>query len=890
MQGGEMLKTTQLEIRMTSDGRPPVPGESSIGVHRGGSAVLLGWLETQLGLASVETPRTDRIEQVAVALDEVRPPIIGRSLERDRWATARECLGRIEELRLEGWDGKDSEDLPRLVRELAHVWASFEHPFPDTTERLARVVEALENGQRLPDHRCALTEPMERWPRRWGDVLESLDVTFVEAPSPAGPPESALAAAQRHVLEGTSSPLLPDDSIRWVRSLSATTACEAVAAMLASEPEMLERTIICCENSTIAVMLDASLGRAGVPTCGASIETDAHPVSQVLPLVLRLCWQPVNPAVLLDFLSLPLCPVPGRARGKLAGALAAQPGLGSDAWEKAVAELVSRESDREGKMATRLAEWLDVERKEWGQPLPSALVRERCGKVAQWAVGRASMLDEEADAVLVEALHKAAGQASALGEIVETRGGKIPEPQLGRLLESTSGAGISLRPRGAKAGGPRIVGSLAEIESPCERLIWMGLSTSDAPSCRWTSSELEQLRDAGVALDDGTRQLEARRKAERHGLAIVESSLLAISLPSDEGERPHPVWVQILGSQDGPNAAKPVQLDEALAGGADHAMRPWVFPSSTRDVVPPQPQRALWTVAPGLLRERDTCSASSLETRLACPLKWVFTYNASLRSSPIARLPDSFRLMGSFCHQVLERVFGSGGALPETRDAVDEVGRCFDDRIALDAAPLAQPSAIAERMALRAELVGATEIFVEALRAGGYVVRALEQKIEGKVDGRELRGYIDCLAETPDGEEAVIDFKYGGRKKYPALLEEGRAVQLATYARVRKNEEGELPAVAYLVLKDGLLCTPEGSPLRGAEVQDGPSIGEVWDRFESALRAAESWMSGSEPIPARPLQPPDEWPPGVEIVVEEEDPRACTYCDYAVLCGRKRVE
>ncbi len=81
------------------------------------------------------------------------------------------------------------------------------------------------------------------------------------------------------------------------------------------------------------------------------------------------------------------------------------------------------------------------------------------------------------------------------------------------------------------------------------------------------------------------------------------------------------------------------------------------------------------------------------------------------------------------------------------------------------------------------------------------------------VAGRNIRGFIDCLARRDDDAEAIIDFKYfGGR--YRSLLEDGKAIQLATYAAARHAERpGSAPAVAYLTLSNSSLHTPEGSAL-----------------------------------------------------------------------------
>ena len=129
------------------------------------------------------------------------------------------------------------------------------------------------------------------------------------------------------------------------------------------------------------------------------------------------------------------------------------------------------------------------------------------------------------------------------------------------------------------------------------------------------------------------------------------------------------------------------------------------------------------------------------------------------------------------------------------------------------------------------------------------------------------------------------------------MIEEGRAVQLATYAYSRSEETGRFPAIAYLVLSDGLLFTPSGGPINGdghRSVVDGPAVQAVWQEFETAITNAESWLTSDGNIPARPLQEPQEWPQGLRVVLETDlkptdTQYVCKYCDYQHLCGLKQL-
>lgn len=893
-----MIQPTRLLIRHTPGPLRPMLGVSTLNELRGGPETLLRWLETQLGLPSVENHRASCVTEYASALDSITDSVISKSMANDRWATASELLSRRDELLLSGWDQSDMDGLPDVVREMARAVSGRKFVFPSVSERISKVAEALEDGQQLPDHVCILTDGADRWPKRWQAVLSKLNLeTFAGVP-PAAADGTALRAAQSVVRGAKVSKVEPDSSLRYVQTLSQTAAVEFVAATLAHQPDHVERTVILCEDDQLAMQLDACLLRYGLPTMGASASSPAHPVLQVLPLSLALCWQPVDPQCLLDFLTLPVGPIPRRAATALASALTVEPGLGSSEWQACIEELCSSENDPEGKLRERLNEWLFCNRVNQNSKISTKLVRDRCASVAKWATGLAIAMEaEEAPQVLlIQALRVAAGQATLLGELAQSQGGELGEPQLSRLVEEALSTGVETIGAIEAADGPIRIRSLSEIVDPFYRVIWLGLGTGDASACRWSTDQLQAFRNLGIEVDDGTNSLTSLRTAEARGLCLVEDSLLAILLPQDMEKRWHPVWLAVRTIL----APEVLESTPVLKNLIEHdlvrSLEPFTFSTELAVVEPPQPVRSIWSVDPTLLSDRDTVSATELEDRLACPLKWVFKHRATLRSSSIAQLPDDYRLKGSFCHKILEYAFSDGGELPPVEEAVARVERLFDERLELDAAPLAQSDKFRERQSLRRELANATRVLISTLASGGYRVKGIEVEVEGEAFGKPLSGSIDCLIEHVDGNEGIIDFKYGG-KKYERMIADGKAVQLATYAYSRSIATGRFPAVAYLVLADGLLFTPSGGPINGdgsRTVVDGPGIRAVWEQFQTAITDAEEWLTTNGQIPARPLQGSDDWPAGATIVLEtslkaNEVQSVCKYCDYQHLCGLRQL-
>ena len=888
-----MLSETTLYIRLTRENARPVTRSSSVNEFRGGPETLLGWIETQLGLACPNTHKANRVTEYANALDSLPDALFSTSMQTDRWATATELLSRRDELLLAGWDDVDCDSLPPLVRDLSRAAKDRTFMFPGEAGRLRRVLTALDQGQSLPVHRCVLFDAPETWPVLWREVLAKLTTVAADEHRPLAPTGTALHSAQAAIRGLVSSSIVQEPTFRYIVTRSETAACEFVAASLARSDEKLADIVIYCEDDNVALRLDACLQRIGLPTTGASAFSRSHPVLQVLPLSLSLCWGPVDPQALLGFLTLPVKPLPQRVASRLADSLAQEPGLGSSKWEEAVSELCSKENDQDGKIRASIETWLMCNRVARGKPISSELIGIRCGLVAKWATGRAQLLldDPLTSIELIRALHIAAGQASLLGELVQSQGAEVSEPQLARLLEEALSIGIETTPCIEAEGGPVRVRSLAEIVTPFKRMIWLGLGTADAPSCRWTASQLSQMRKAGLDLDDGSRLLSALRSAEARGFSSIEQSFLAVLIPRDLEKRWHPLWLAIrtvLQDRESPPA-----LEDLIATNNGDALAPARFNISEQAIQPSHGPRPMWTIPPGLLRERTTVSATEMQDRLACPLKWVFNHQAKLHPSAIADLPDIHQLKGTFCHSVLERVFGAGGPLPSTAVALEMVRQVFDERLPLDAAPLAQADRLIERQKLRDELLGATRVLVEALSAGGYHIVGIEVEVSKEAFGKTLNGSIDCVAARDDGSEAIIDFKYAGRNKYRDMISEGKAVQLATYAFSRSKDGTPFPAVAYLILCDSQLLTPSGSPVIGSSPSSAvfaPSIQTVWNEFSKAIDAADGWLLSGESIPARPLQLPSQWPNGARIALDIEPKNGelqsvCRYCDYKRLCG-----
>jgi len=403
----------------------------------------LGWVESQLGLSGPPVAWTDRVLAYHQALSDHPGAVYSASFQADPWATASHLLRLRDALLLAAWDPATptSVDIVDALAELEPLY-----DLPGIPDRLHTVLSAINAGLLLPDHEVTLQEPTEEWPPLWQRVLTRLNIQAVPVPEPRG--HSGLASIQNNLLLDLDEEVSIDSSIEALQAGSRHAAVAFVTRVLRDR-----HAIVFTPDIDLASMLDTALHADGQPTAGAPRDTRGQPVHQVLPLVIELLWEPVNPYVLLDLLLLPVGPL-RRYSYRLARALEKQPGFGSDAWNDVIDDILADDAD--GEHGRRLGKWFDHERIAIGQDVQTNLVEERCSLIVQWALGRAhyEQGQEDPDEGLIASLQSAATQARALGTLAAQLGASISESQLRRLLEDVRNeASIDIGSSGFSVGG-----------------------------------------------------------------------------------------------------------------------------------------------------------------------------------------------------------------------------------------------------------------------------------------------------------------------------------------------------------------------------------------------------------------------------------------------------
>ena len=137
------------------------------------------------------------------------------------------------------------------------------------------------------------------------------------------------------------------------------------------------------------------------------------------------------------------------------------------------------------------------------------------------------------------------------------------------------------------------------------------------------------------------------------------------------------------------------------------------------------------------------------------------------------------------------------------------------------------------------------------------------------------------------GEQAIVDMKWSGTKKFPEKLQQNRHLQLAIYAELLRQENGQWPSVAYYILDRARLFASDDRAFPEAEVvtsADGENTAQLWQRFLAIWRWRVAQIRAGQFEVALDAIPEtgDSTPPEDAMLMETLNE---AYNDYRTLAG-----
>lgn len=891
-----------------SENDPPL-GTAHIGRPVWGPAALLGELELRLGLASPRALAEERLQCWArrlKELDGIAARFYSNSLRVDPLGTASALLAWRDELVEAGWDGQAVVAAGQRLATLMELETGLKLP-AGTGDRLRRVEEAIGRAPSSPLDAVQLADARTLWPGRWQRVFVLLeergtDIAFVEPTFPHNPADTDLACVQA-LLRGQSvrGGLRGDGTLVLLRGESSWEAAHATAALVASwnQPD----TVVVRSGDTNA--LDFAFEAQGLPTQGVAERTVWRPPLQVLPLAIELAFEPRDPYRLLELLTLPVGPFQGIVGERLAAALAKAPGVGGPSWnyakEKAAEAL--RGSVAESVVAERMgrvAEWLEQPGHDAGTGAPKSALLEVAQRVLLWLETRSALAGAaRADASVL--LIAAVSQAHAFIRLLKEDAREVLDLVETRFLLEHVSHGSVVRTTIERAERIDHVSSPAGLRRARGVVVWWHCVAGSEWRPRaqtWREVELEALRAAGILFANVNDRLSAESHSWRQVVLAAKERLVLVvpRFSNGEPQEPHPIWDEILArvAADDEDETRVTVNARDLVKGHLGPLRHWPAPGiAGYDTLRLPDGRPEWALPPLVLDPKASYSASSLETLVGCPLRWVLRERAHLRPSSIASIPSGPRLYGTLAHRVVEELFRSG-AFEREQELSGDIHALLQRLVRQEAAVLLRPGMSFELAQLQQQMVGNIRKLAHLLSTSNLTIVGVEMPTDGPWRDGRLVGRMDVLLRDQLGRDVILDLKWG-RRTYADLLKQGLAIQLAVYAKARAVETGALdvPVAAYFALSRGTLLATDPRPFAESVPIKGPSILETWTSLERTVALVERlFEQGRVPVTGVPkslplLQAAGLAPESWGAHLNQQPKSQCGNCSYDPLCGRR---
>ena len=843
---------------------------------------LLNILETRLGLLRGECTQAQRVTQYRECLKrcDAQDRFYHASFGIDPIGTSASLLSWRDTWYLHGWNGEVPSGAGVRLADMAAVEnAARNLLFPSVGERLVRVVESLSRQQSKIES-VELVDSAEALPKRWREVFEKLPVRSVRKFGPSADADTVLGKLQI-ALKSAHEGKKPNGKIAWsddgslrvVRAETGLVAARWVAQAFTSPHE--DVAIVAEQDRSL---LDATLDAVDIARQGFQDSSPLAPALQVLPLALATVWEPLDVYALLQFLSLPIGPVPGYARRRLAEVIAERPGIGGPRWREAIGEIEARYPDRAADFRKAVSFWVEHPRYSPVDGAPVAMLLERTRGVRDYFSARLADQDPIRSAANATGYAQAGTLASALYTLADQGESSITPVELEALISQCTGRGSPNFAMHAQVGCVPAASDPGALVEPFDRVVWWQMGAPSLPGhYPWSRSEMGSLARAGTDLPP-LGDLLARRGENWLRPVLNARKQLVLVLPPQGGEM-HPLWQEIQWFVDG---VRLETLEDLVTGRAGEEL-PEVAHAHL-------PQRSRWWSVPPEVKIslRPQESYSSLNAFLNAPFQWVLKYKARLNPSNLLAVADENLLYGNLAHRLIDRFFRTGDAQALRGDALKAwFSREFATVVAEEGAVLLMPGGRSDYERLRSALERAIEEIQRQFVAAGIDAVESERDLAGTFPGGALEGQADLVVRNKSGQRAIVDMKWSGAKYYQDRLAKNRHLQLAVYAEMLRQETGAWPQVSYFILKASRLLAPDKAFFPEAQpVQSGAtgSTPLLWDQFIAAWRWRRSQIDagmievavdGIEPTPES-MGPPD-------ALVPDELPEA--YNDYRWLAG-----
>ncbi len=770
-----------------------------------GPKKLLMFLETQLGLGQypedIEPLRIEFFYNVLNAfLQSNEDAFFKASFEVDQLATAQTMLLWRDELIGMNYPFDDNQAPERLlifneIEKIVEREALENTYYKGIAERWNDVITCCLSNDYKPIH-VLLNEPIEIMPIQYQRLFKALSTercSEIEA-QVMHQTETNLSDFQAFIQGRTKGKkmLKSDQSILIFESKRDTDLAVALSKYLNQNPNQQYQILLQERNKT----LENALVAEGIARLGVSVQSVAHPLTQILKLLPNFLYYPLDPKLVLSFLSQNFKPLNNRLANYLAKALANIPGVHSEEWNRQLSEFWSKNEEyfkfKDPEAIKRQYDFL-FNRKtyQYQESIPKEEIILMYKYLLSW-------LQENQ-------------------EIQKYNSSKTLMKQTEQLIDYFTYSSIQYFYR------IDIERTIKLIFQP--NAVHQGDIEVGSSPVFHHFGQFYQAHETLVFADFVNRsQVVLPQKWNKHERAYFQSKQLEFETPQRQNKlkihhrnRPilwttHQLILALPSTVNGDEVVENDMMGDLRACFSDYKkMIINVDQLQTSDFVKKDPievatiEKTSPIVAFDALKsfQRKQESPTALEDLMFYPHNYAFRYAAKLSNSPINSVLQTNRMKGNLAHKCIELALAQDFEAWSNKNCYDFVEKTMYQLLETEGVPLLLYGNQPDKESFIGILKNSVWYLVSCLRNNNWKLVSTEKSARNTLFGKTVEGRIDLLLQRGN-ELAVVDFKWGGITRFRDKLKNSMAIQLALYAAL-VGEDKPIHVAYYMINQQKML-------------------------------------------------------------------------------------
>lgn len=765
----------------------------------------------QLGLrAGIHVDPVSDMEREAAYQKAMEQPLKGTSFEHsattDPIGVAAKLLLWRDNLIVAGWDGTCTDPSLSKLYLLAEIEKNFVKAYHGLADYWRTVCECYESPtpMSLPFEEVLADCPWSEIPTLVQRTLVALDKRGVNV--------------RKTILDGNTF-ALDTQKIEVAQFDDLLEAYEWIA-------QLKKKPANCAIINRDNVRLNHTLYTWDKPAVHASLNNSNPQLLQLFKLCFCVFARPLNLENIIAYLQLPLSPIPGGLRHKLAKLLLKNGGFGEvkmqesgkkrDDWEEAVETFGFLNKDGKVTPQARAAKmpFITPVREDLGKDIPLQKVVDYVGNIHKWLGGFVE--DNDLPEEIKQQIHEVSKMFAAFNLILQldNRQKAVTYTDIERIV-SRIYRPISYTQKQSEKNSLNVIRDIRSMAAPADTLVWLDCHAEDVehdPYDFLSTAERQHLASHHVQIPDFATHLKTCHQERNRMLNNVTGKVLLVQSHYDGTKRlsEHSLIAEV----------KHLCGKNLKVVAAEHVLpkKKTVTQKESIDTYEPKLE---YKLAVSAFKGRKE-SNSSLETLIQRPFNYVMQYVANLPMPEDEQVKSPENTFGLVAHHFFQHVIEEGKAMPgDVYDNMRQIVNKQYDKLlgnAIQAAGLIllQDENATKLHTFNWQLKGSIITLIDIMKHLALSPVGCEMEFPTGNTPLKLNtigdfgARIDFLLTNPKNQYVIFDFKWSMSKRYVEKLEKNVSLQLELYKQAVKKSTGKkVKGVGYYMMPMKKLFTTD---------------------------------------------------------------------------------